>query len=286
MRRRPVSLTSRVLRRRSCRLRLSIPLALGLSLCPGGEVRAGSIPTVVGLSFDQATATGSSGVLADEEVLYLLDDGTEFPVLAGLTSEFDLDAFEAHFDGPIVSTTTHADLGGLVVEPGDVAQVTPGGPVVLFDASAAGLVDVDVDAVARDSSGDLLLLSFAGSVPVDGGVADDEDVVRWTGSDLVLSLDASAAGVPTEADVDGIHWDEVGSRLWLTFDTTVSLGGLVIDDEDVVAWDAGSGWTRILDTSTRIPGVEESDVDALWGQTIDDQGIFADGFESGDSSAW
>ncbi|MBZ0112101.1 MAG: hypothetical protein K8J08_06565 [Thermoanaerobaculia bacterium] len=249
------------------------------------SAQAASNPTVIAMSFDQHART-VTGILADEDVLLLDAAHNETLLTLGLPADVDLDAYGVSLSGTAISVGTTTLIGSIVVEPGDVLLMTPGGNSLLFDASAAGLVDADVDALTFDDN-DLLILSFANAI-VDsfGAIAENEDIVYWLGGDLWTVIDGSAEGIPESANIDGLHWDSAGSRLWISFDTTVRIGGLVADDEDILAFEPGWGWQEILDVSAVLPGSEALDIDALWGQSVDAQLLFRDGFESGSTSAW
>ncbi len=70
-----------------------------------------------------------------------------------------------------------------------------------------------------------------------GGVnVGPEDVVAWNGSTYELVFDGSLAGIPAGAAVDALA-ETPGDGLLLSFDVSIPIGLLVIDDEDLVAWD-------------------------------------------------
>lgn len=242
-------------------------------------------PSDIAVSLDQDTAV-SAGTILDHEVLFLSPSGTEVFLDLALPPEVDIDAFDEHPDGPTFSLSAPASLDGLLVMPGDVVRLVGGVPQLIFEASALGLGAVDVDGVSDD--GGFLLLSFDQTVPVQGGItADDEDVVLWDGLSLFLFFDGDAAGLPRGVDVDAIHWDELEARLWLSWDVAASVGGVFGDDEDVLAWrSAGGTWERAFDLSAFTTTLGPSDVDALWIGLVATNGLFCDGFETGDLTAW
>lgn len=70
------------------------------------------------------------------------------------------------------------------------------------------------------------------------------DLVRWDGLVYTLAFDASDHGLGAAVDLDAAT--RLGSDWLLSFDTTVQLGGLTVQDEDVVAFD-GVGFVAHLD---------------------------------------
>lgn len=85
------------------------------------------------------------------------------------------------------------------------------------------------------------------------------DVVRWDGVDYSIELDASAAGVPAGSTIDAITRE--GANLIVSFDTTVSLGGLVVDDADLVRHLGGTSFALFFDSAAA--GVDAAlDLDA------------------------
>ena len=88
-----------------------------------------------------------------------------------------------------------------------------------------------------------------------------EDVeVIWSGAN---------AGVPDGAAIDAAAED--GGDLLLSFDVTVALDGLVVDDEDIVRWSVADGWVEVLDladfgvpSELDLDGLELRSSGALW----------------------
>jgi hypothetical protein len=154
-------------------------------------------------------------------------------------------------------------LSGTTVRDGEIAYDDPAGGVfvALRDALPDG---VDVDGYHADGPG-ALLFSTDVAVALPGGVvAAPEDVVLLSGGIWTIVFDGSAEGVPPDADVDALT--RLGADAFLlSFDTTVDLGGVVADDEDVVAFD-GVGFGLALDVSALAvsPAFDPAlDVDAL-----------------------
>ncbi len=90
---------------------------------------------------------------------------------------------------------------------------------------------------------------------------DDADIYNWNGVSAGRTWDATAAGLPNGANVDGLHVVDADT-FYLSFTDTVALPGLGnVPDEDIVLYDAGS-WTLYFDGSAR--GLAASaDIDAI-----------------------
>jgi hypothetical protein len=131
-----------------------------------------------------------------------------------------------------------------------VVRLEPPASSVAIDV---GSLPTTADLVAYDPLDDgRRLFSLDTAFDLGGGVvAGPEDLVAWNGTVHSLHFDGSAAGVPRGARVDAAaHVRAAGVlRTLVSFDVTVALpGGLVADDEDVVAWN-GSTWSLFFDGS-------------------------------------
>lgn len=108
-------------------------------------------------------------------------------------------------------------------------------------------------------AGGALLYSTLGDVSPSqvSGDPDDADVYGWTGASHGRLWDASSAGLPAGADVDGLTWVD-DAHFYLSFSDRVTIPrpgpDLVVEDEDVVYRDSGS-WRLWFDGSRhRLPG--------------------------------
>ena len=216
------------------------------------------------------TADLSGTTLADEDAG---DDdlaGTVTPVALGaLPAATDLNAYHLEVSGTdqLISFDTTVSLpGGVTAGPSDV--VTYDGVLygVIFDGLVEGVPPgVVIDAVGRESGGELLL-SFDTTVDLGGGlIVDDEDVVSWDGIGFSSVFDGSAEGVAAELDVDAIHRIDGTGNLGMSFDLSGVVGGVGFDDEDVLEYDVGGGtWSMSYDGSAEHAGWVESDLDAVY----------------------
>ena len=106
---------------------------------------------------------------------------------------------------------------------------------------------------------------------------EPRDVARWNGVDYALELDGSTLGVPAGARIDAISIDGATGDLLLSFDVSVDLSGLGVDDEDLVAFD-GSSFSSYFDGSAH--GVPDAlDLDAA--HYIESNGNLALSFDTG-----
>ncbi|HQR26916.1 MAG TPA: multicopper oxidase domain-containing protein [Nocardioides sp.] len=98
--------------------------------------------------------------------------------------------------------------------------------------------------------------------PGAGGTADDADIYGWNGAAHARVFDASAAGLPNGANVDG--YDRVdNTHFYLSFDGNVVVPGIgTVQDEDVVYNNAGT-WSVWFDGTARGLTANNQDLDAL-----------------------
>ena len=225
------------------------------------------------LQLSPDTAVELSGeVLRDESAAR--DDlagNVELVDTGSLPGSADLIAFHRQEDGDLLlALDRSAELGGAIVERGDVVRFDGSRFQLELNADAAGLPDgVLIDAVAR--IGTKLAFSFDTTLRLDGTVVEDEDLVRFD-QGLTLIFDGSAAGVPQGLDLDGANRLE-DDRLQLSFDGSGSIGGVRFDDEDVLEHDPDRGtWSLAYDGSARHGGWPAADLDGLFAPgSLDDR---------------
>jgi hypothetical protein len=112
-----------------------------------------------------------------------------------------------------------------------------------------------------------LFFSTVGSTnpPGVGGTADDADVYGWSGSAYSRVFDATVAGVPGSANVDG--YDRVSATsFYVSFADNVTIArpgpDLSVQDEDVVFYDAGT-WSVFFDGTGHGLTAANLDLDAI-----------------------
>lgn len=107
----------------------------------------------------------------------------------------------------------------------------------------------DLDALIRVSEGETWF-SLDTTVSLPGNLlAMPGDLVSYAGASYSTVFDASESGIPDGVNLDAAAANYGGSgAMALSFDTTVSVNGLVADDEDLLLWD-GSAFTQVIDLS-------------------------------------
>lgn len=175
-----------------------------------------------------------------------------------------------------VSPDVTIALGGTTLhDEGIVADTIAGG----IAAESLGPIpaEADLDAFTILPNGDRLL-SFDVAVALPGGVtAQPADVVRWNGSIYSIEFSAAAAGVPPGANVDAVV--AYRGALLLSFDTSVKLGAVQVEREDLVLFDA-SGFSLFFDGSTagvpaglNLDGADEIDCNGRLLLSFDGSGV-------------
>ncbi|MBI5443629.1 MAG: hypothetical protein HY900_20770, partial [Deltaproteobacteria bacterium] len=136
----------------------------------------------------------------------------------------------------------------------DIVLYNAGTWSLYFEGSVYGLAasnGQDIDAF--DIAGGVLYFSTFGSVAVPGvaGPYDDADIYAWDGGAAFRRVfDASAAGLPATATIDGLKVVDADT-FYMSFsaDLGTAVAGLgVVQDEDVVLYDAGT-WSLHFDGS-------------------------------------
>lgn len=170
-------------------------------------------------------------------------------------SEARIDAYDELGDGDLLLSFDIAVLlpSGVSARRADVVRFDGAAYSVEFDAFAQGVPqEANVDAVSM--RGRDLLLSFDTSVLLGGLAADDEDIVSFDGASYSMLFDGSASGVPPELDVDAVYYLDTVKHLFMSFDSSGSVGGVEFSDEDVLEYDpVGDVWELAYDGSAAHP---------------------------------
>jgi len=170
-----------------------------------------------------AAATFSAGAATPKEVIYSPDITLE---LAGLLVSDE--------------SAAHDNLNG-VVTPEAIGAIPSVSELTVFH---------------QLENGDQLL-AFDTTIVLPGAVtARPFDVVRHSGSTYSIEFSGASNGVPAGARLDALSMNGAG-QLLLSFDTTVSLSGITVADEDVVLFN-GSSFSLFFDGSAAglSPGVD------------------------------
>jgi len=235
----------------------------------------GSLPPFPGLEFSTSgsAAVPDVGGTADNADIYNWDGSTYSRVFDGsadgLPGGANIDGYArvdaAHFYVSFSANKTNVPgLGNVQDE--DVIYYNDGAWSVFFDGTAAGLTASGQDVDAISVVGGILYFSTLGntSVPGVGGKADDADIYSWDGNSFVREWDASANGLSSSADIDGLIVVD-SAQFYLSFnatDTDVPDVGKV-QDEDVAHYD-GVSWTVYFDGTANGLGTSGNlDVNAI-----------------------
>ena len=236
-------------------------------------------------STDNTTIPPGAGGTGDDADIYRWDGGGAF------TRVIDASALgwsTANVDGLSFVDSDHLYLsysvdttvpGGLgTVQDEDIVYRNSGAWSVFFDGTAHGLTQDSLDLDAISFAGGAqppppppalsLVFSTQGNTnpPGVGGTADDADLYGWNTSSFSRVFDASGAGVPGGANVDG--FDRVSAtQFYLSFTDNVTIArpgpDLTVQDEDVVYYDAGT-WSVFFDGTAHGLGTSGNlDLDAI-----------------------
>ena len=180
-----------------------------------------------------------------------------------------------HFYVSFSGTTPVPGLGN--VDDEDVVYFNAGTWSVYFDGTAHGLgtsgnLDIDAISFAAGASAPVaappsppLYFSTAGNGPIPGlgGPFDDADIYDGTGSSFSRVFDASAASLPSGANIDG--YDRVdANHFYVSFSAAnTAVPGLGnVQDEDVVYYNNGV-WSVYFDGTARGLTANNQDLDAI-----------------------
>jgi len=151
-------------------------------------------------------------------------------------------------------------LDGQTLDDQNVAEDDLTGAITPIAAGALP-ANVDLQAYHRSAdpaAGDLLVLDTSTNLP--GGVfATPRKVIGLNGGVFSEIMDLADCGVPSGVGIDAMTRD---ATMWFSFDTPVTLGGQLFNDEDIAALSASCVWSQAFDGS--MAGVASSlDVDGI-----------------------
>jgi subtilisin family serine protease len=229
--------------------------------CNEGTNTCGSGPDAW-IVFETSTTVPGLGTAQDEDIVsYDMSAGTWSWVFDGSDvglSGLVIDGMDVLPNGDILlSFAAAGSVPGLIggpsgtsVDESDIVRFTPtalgattsGTFNFHFDASDVGLTtnNENVDAIARDSSGNLVL-STVGGFSVTGATGDDEDLVRFTATSLgsvtsgsfTMLFDGSDVGLTAnDEDIDSAGFTSSGSIILSTLGN-FSVTGASGADEDL-----------------------------------------------------
>jgi hypothetical protein len=266
--------------------------ALVIVIATVSPAQAGAVDLQgVVVSADAATTVDGQTV-RDSDLLAMKPDGGGLTVLAEIANQLpdgvDVDAVSILDDDTVVfSTSVSFSTGDVEADDEDLVSYGGGVLALLFDGGADGLPGAsDIDAVHVASLTPLdFYYSLDAPAEVHGSVMTDDDIVRfYRGVHSVALTGAALLGdEATRADVDALWVDLEATEFVVSVDVSIarSTGRTAAADEDLVRWVGGSLRRFVVGANVGLdaPGL---DVDAAHIQT----NLFADGFESGDTTRW
>ena len=249
---------------------------------------------VVRASYDTWAAV-NIGPLANEKVLQLTPQFPSIFALGPLPADADVDAVE--WDGSRDVWFSLADWavlpGGMTVHPADVIRWNGTGYAKIFDATACGVSPgANVDAVAMlppfFGGGTLLYLSFDTTQTFLGLTIFDEDMLLVNTNSCLSATRANLQGIDPRFDMDAIsrirRWTGGFDILdYISFDTPVQVGTVVGGPGRLFQYRVlGGSWSLAVNEPSLSP-LPNGNLDAV---SVGANGIFYDGFESGDAGRW
>jgi hypothetical protein len=200
----------------------AVMTGLGDALPEGVDVDAVSILDDGTVVFSTASSFVAGGVAADDEDLVALQGSVLSVVFdggsVGLPVAADIDAVHVVTLAPLelyFSVETPTEIAGTVYSDGDILH---------FDGSTVSRVVAestilgaearrcDVDGLWVDPSRDEYVISLDVSIAGVSSVsaADDEDLLLWTNSLLLVLMDGSSSGLAAPGiDVDAVHVESI-----------------------------------------------------------------------------
>lgn len=237
-------------------------------------------PTVV-LYFSTQGNAAVPGVSAPNNADVYAYDGSAYSrdLVFGSVASFNANVDAMDYRGPsdfyLSFANTSVNVPGVgAVQDEDVVHYDGSSWSLYFDGSVCGLDasnGQDVDAISIDGGTLYFSTAGGGNANAVGGATspyDDADVYTWSGgtggtANCDRALDASAVGLPGNADIDGLTVK--GSTYYMSFlrsgGTTVPGVGTV-QDESVVSYD-GSNWALYFSGAGDLDSANGQNLDAI-----------------------
>ncbi|MEE4270244.1 MAG: hypothetical protein V2I67_01135 [Thermoanaerobaculales bacterium] len=242
-------------------------------------------------STDAATVIGGTPI-SDRGLLLIGRDGdhplVRTPLDAILPRGVDVDALTMLDGGRLVfSTDVSFESAGVAADDEDLVLLDAGALSLVLDGSAAGLPpSADIDAAHVVSLAPLdVYYSVDAPVEVGGAVFADDDIVRFDGQThtLVRSGSSLLGDEALRADLDALVVDPVNNHFIFSLDVAIESGPTrtAADAGDLVVWSYGFV-LMFFDASAAGLTAPGLDLDAF----SLERALFADDFETGNTSAW
>ncbi|NUQ86536.1 MAG: hypothetical protein HUU11_17690, partial [Anaerolineales bacterium] len=204
-------------------------------------------------TFGNANPPGVGGTADDADIYFW--SGSAFSrefdaTAAGLPAGTNVDGFDridaTHYYLSFVADTVVPGLG--TVQDEDIVYYNNGVWSVYFDGTARGLTANAHDIDGFKIVGGVLYFSTFGNANPPGvaGTADNADIYAWNGVSFSRVFDATAAGLPGAANVDGFVLVDA-AHIYLSFVADTAVPGIgTVQDEDIVYYNSGV-WSVYFD---------------------------------------
>lgn len=208
------------------------------------------------------------GGTADDADIYFWS-GTTFSrdfvaVTAGLPVGANVDGLDridsTHYYLSFSADTVVPGLG--TVQDEDVVYYNAGVWSVYFNGTALGLTAANHDIDSFKIVGGVLYFSTTGNSNPPGvtGTADDANIYSWNGVSFTRVVTATATGLPTGANVDGLVFVDA-THFYVSFVADTTVPGLgTVQDEDIAYYNSGV-WSLYFDGTAQGLTAANQDID-------------------------
>lgn len=268
---------------------LMLPVLLAVAVGPRTSDGAENPRFMV--SVDAATMLDATKV-RDRDLVSIRQDGAGLQVMTAigelLPDGVDLDALSLlHDNRGVFSTSVSFNAHGVEADDEDLVLYDYGSLSVAFDGSASGLpAAADLDAVHLVTLNPIeIYYSVDSATRIGNLLVGDDDIIRFDGTNhtVVVHGQNILGDQAGRADVDALWWDSSRDEYVLSFDVSIppAAGRTAAAAADLVLWSNGS-LLMYFDASEAGLSAPGLDLDAASLSST----IFADGFESGDTTRW
>ncbi|RLB35894.1 MAG: hypothetical protein DRH12_16315 [Deltaproteobacteria bacterium] len=125
---------------------------------------------------------------------------------------------------------------------------------LLLDGESLGIPPgVQIDA-ATVLPGGITIFSIDCPATIRGQAYQPNDLIRYNGKTVSLFFKGADHGIPQNANIDGVWISDGGNTILFSLDIPCNLGGLSVDDKDIVEWSGGSFSLYFDGTLEGLPG--------------------------------
>ena len=175
-----------------------------------------------------------------------------------------------------VSTDVAAEAGALALADEDIAElrVSAASWSVAVDLTTVLPPGCDIDAMTH-FPGRGTYFSTAADCQVGAVQLADEDIARWTGTQVVMLFDGSANGLPASADIDALHVVSLTPlELYLSVREATTIAGQGYGPADIVSYASGT-YTLAVSGATLLGTSSAANLDGLYVDVLDGVYLFS-----------